>query len=184
MTCYWDRTATFPYCADGSCSYNAMRDGGNYQYQPFGDQYPLIFQKFMSKQNVAYLQSAVVAQGFNAAPDERTLREFMNTAYVNDMPYGAYNGLDSLRSIGNLSPQDPRAHKYVEYYVDRLNRQVLNRILRNMSVMRESQRLYQRDISEFRAVMEIDRPVNTQCKSGGPPIRLDFLLPRPYRARH
>jgi len=180
MSCYWNRGAGFPYCADGSCSYNALRDGSALQYQPFADQYPLIFQKFMSPQNVAYLQKWVMTQGFNAPPEEKVLREFMNRAYTDDMPYGAYNNLDPLRSIAHLPPDDPRAIWYVNYYVDRLNRTVFNRVCRNMSVMKQANDYYQRDISEFRAVMEIDRPINAQCKHAGAPLRLDFLLPEPY----
>jgi len=188
--CYWNRTAE-PYAscaqrglylADGAASMNATRDGTRMQYQPFGNQYPLIFQRFMAPENVRMLQRKALDAGFNAPPEERTLREFMNRAYVDDMPYGAYNGLDPLRSIAHLKQRagDGRGMQYVDYYVDRLNQQVLNRLLRNMAVMRQARRLYQRDISEFRAPMEIDRPISTACKFAGPPVRLDRWLPPAY----
>lgn len=179
--CYWNTGTNYGYCAGGSCV-NVNRDGGPIQYQPFETQRPLIFQKFYSASNIHYLQQQVLQQGFNAAPDASTLRDFMDQVYRDDMPYGAYNQLDPTREMGNvMCGQKPL--QYVDYYVDRLNRQLLNKLLRNMAQMRESQRLYLQDLQNFRAVMEIDRPVSTACKFRGDQLRGDFLLPQPYSER-
>lgn len=178
---YWNQGTNYGYCPGGSCV-NVNRDGGLMQYQPFETQRPLIFQVFYSERNIKYLQDQVLQQGFNAAPDANTLRDFMDAVYRDDMPYGAFNQLDPTREMGNVmcgkAPLD-----YVKYYVDRLNRQVLNKLLRNMAQMRESQRLYLHDLQTFRAVQEIDRPVSTACNFRGDQLRGDFLLPQPYSER-
>lgn len=178
---YWNAGTNYGYCAGGACA-NVNRDGGPIQTQPWETQRPLIFQVFYSPGNIKYIQEQVLQQGFNAAPDANTLRDFMDQIYQDDMPYGAYNQLDPTREMGNvMCGQKPL--DYVNYYVDRLNRQVLNKLLRNMSQMREAQRLYLHDLQTFRGVMEIDRPVATACKFRGDQIRSDFLLPQSYSER-
>lgn len=179
--CYYNEGTQYGYCKGGS-EVNMYRDGGRMQYEPFETQKPLIFQVFFSADNIKYLQNQVLQQGFNAAPDPNTLRDFMDQIYRDDMPYGAYNRLDPTRAIGNvMCGQKP--FDYVNYYVDRLNRQVLNKLLRNMSQMRRAQELYLHDLQTFRGVQQIDRPVSTACKFAGDQLRADFLLPQPYAER-
>ena len=180
-SCYWNTGTNYGYCDGGACV-NMNRDGGPMQYQPFETQRPLIFQRFYSAANIKYLQGQVIQQGFNAAPDANTLRDFMDQIYTDDMPYGAYNQLDPTREMGNVMCGNAPL-EYVAYYVDRLNRQVLNKLVRNMAQMRESQRLYLQDLQEFRGVMQIDRPVSTACKFRGDQLRADFLLPQSYAER-
>ena len=180
-SCYWNTGTNYAYCDGGACV-NINRDGGNMQYQPFETQRPLIFQVYYPAPNIKYLQNQILQQGFNAAPSPDVLRDFMDQVYEDDMPYGAYNQLDPTREMGNvMCGQKPL--NYVTYYVDRLNRQVLNKVVRNMAQMRESQKLYLHDLQTFRGVMQIDRPVSEWCASRGDQLRADFLLPQAYSER-
>ena len=183
-SCYY-KTDNIGYCDAGSSS-NIFRDGSMLQVQPMQDQYPMVFQIFMSDSNIRYLQKQIHQQGFNPPPDGSTLRDFMDGVYIDDMPYGAYNQLDPTRQMGNQPGSNPATLQYVNYYVDRLNRQVLNRVCRNMAQMRESQRLYLKDLkmSGTRGVFEIDQPVSTMCTTRGDQLRLDFLLPNTYADRN
>ena len=169
-SCFWVGD-DYPWLDRGRC---IDRDGGYLQVEPFKNQPNLIYRMFYSDDNINYIQTKALEAGFNAPPDARTLRSFMDTVYQDDMPYGAFNRLDPNR--------DNRSLEYAYYYVDRLNQQLMNRVFRNMAVMKMSQYLYNKDLRMHgtRGVMEIDRPINTECKFGGDQIRLDFRLPQPY----
>ena len=152
--CYWSNEGQQPYISDVYREY--LMDGTRYQNQPWQTQYPLIFRMFFSDDNVKYIQQEILKAGFNAAPDRGQLQGFMNEIYTNDMPYGAYNRLDPNRNNRTVG--------YAKYYVQRLNAQLLSRVLRNMAVMRHSQRQYLKDISSPQGVLEINRPVYAHCK--------------------
>jgi hypothetical protein len=147
-------------------------DGTRFQTQPFAQdpQHHPVFKLFFSQPNVQYLQSTIQrVGGFNAPPTTTELYSFMNEAYTFDMPNGAYNQLDPDRGRTDIS--------YVKGYVNRLNEQIINRVVRNMSVMQNSQRQYAADISCFRGPLDHQQPINASCKTRGSHIRLDFLLP-------
>ena len=150
-----------------------FRDGGALQVEPFKDVHDPIYRRYHSPQNIEYLQSILTRQGFQA-PHPDHLRDFMDGVWTDDMPYGAWNRLELTR--------DHRSGNYTKYWVDRLNQQTINRVSRNMSVMREANRIYMKDIRShgIRGAMEIDRPINVSCKYAGDQLRLDFLLPDPY----
>lgn len=168
--CYYSNDDQVPYISDVYREY--LHDGTRFQNQPFETQYPLIFKIFFSNANIRYIQNVILSRGFNAAPDFAQLSGFMNEVYTDDMPYGAYNNRDPQRNNKSL--------EYVLYYVRRLNNQLLNRVLRNMSIMKSSRMQYLRDISGFQAPLEIERPIYTECKGAGPPLNLsERLLPPP-----
>jgi uncharacterized protein DUF5761 len=166
--CYYSQ-GSMPTYVDIKEQY--LWDGTRFQHEPYGNDvvYPPIYKAFYSDFNIRYLQDTVLANGFNAAPARSELLSFMNDTYTWDMPNGAYNILDPNR--------DRTDQAYVRYYVNRLNNQVLNRVMRNMSGMRQSRKRYLEDISQFRGPMEINRPINASCKTRGSHLRLDFQLP-------
>lgn len=168
--CPYNNDDQIPYISDVYREF--LHDGTRFQNQPMQTQYPSIFRLFFSDQNIRYIQNVIRSRGFNAVPDRMQLDGFMNEIYTNDMPYGAYNILDPNR--------DNKSVQYVLYYVQRLNNQLLNRVLRNMSTMRASRLQYLRDISGFQGPLEITRPIYTECKGRGPPLDLSTrLLPSP-----
>ncbi len=168
--CYYSNEGQIPYISDVYREF--LHDGTRFQDQPMETQYPLIFKLFFGKENIRYIQGVIRSRGFNAVPDTIQLSGFMNQVYTDDMPYGAYNQRDPQRT--NRSPE------YVRYYVQRLNDQLLTRVLRNMSIMKSSRLQYLRDISGFQGPLEIVRPIYTECKKRGPPLDLSVhLLPPP-----
>jgi len=172
--CYYSNVDQAPYISDVYREY--LQDGTRYQNQPWETQYPLIFQLFFGQDNIRYIQNVIRSRGFNAAPDFAQLSGFMNQVYTDDMPYGAYNLRDPQRNNKTLG--------YALYYVRRLNNQLLNRVLRNMSIMKSSRLQYLRDASGFQAPLEIVRPIYTECKGGGPPLNMStHLLPPPPDGR-
>ena len=165
--CYHSNDGQQPYISDVYREF--LHDGTRFQNQPFQTQYPLIFKIFYSSANIKHIQGVIRSHGFNAVPDFQILQQFMNDIYTDDAPYGPHNRLDPNRDNKTLG--------YAQYYVHRLNNQLLNRVLRNMTVMKQSRLQYLRDISGFQGPMEIERPIYTECKTSGPPLRLDFRLP-------
>ncbi len=173
--CYYSNDGQQPYISDVHREY--LHDGTRFQNQPMETQYPLIFKMFFSEANIRHIQQVVQSRGFNAVPDMAQLSGFMNEVYTNDMPYGAYNIHDPQRNNKSL--------EYTLYYLRRLNNQLLNRVLRNMSIMKSSRLQYLRDVSGFQAPLEIVRPIYTECKGRGPPLDLSaHLLPPPPDGRY
>lgn len=168
--CYWSNDGQQPYISDVHREF--LFDGTRFQNQPMETQYPMIFKLFFSDANVKHVGDVVLASGFNSRPTREELSGFMNQVYTDDMPYGAYNQRDPQR--------DNRSVGYVEYYLRRLNNQLLQRVLRSMSVVKSSRLQYLRDISGFQGPLEIVRPIYTECKGGGPPLDMStHLLPPP-----
>ncbi len=172
--CYFSNNGQSPYISDVYREF--LMDGTRYQKEPMETQYPLIFKMFFSEANIRHIQGVIRSRGFNAAPDMAQLSGFMNQIYTDDMPYGAYNIIDPQRTNKSM--------EYTLYYLRRLNNQLLNRVLRNMSVMKSSRLQYLRDISGFQAPLEITRPIYTECKGRGPPLDMStHLLPPPPDGR-
>lgn len=173
--CYFSNKNQQPYISDGYRRY--LHDGTRFQDQPFQTQYPIIFKIFFSDANIKYIQDIIKSQGFNSAPTRSELSGFMNEIYTNDTPYGGYNILDPQRTNFSMD--------YVYYYVNRLNNQLLQRVIRNMSIMKHSRYQYLRDISGFQGPLEIIRPIYTECKGAGPPLDVStHLLPPPRDGKY
>lgn len=151
------------------CDQVLFKNGAKFQNQAWGNDpvYPPIFQIFYSESNIRKIQDAVLKCGMTCPPSRKELMNFMEEAYAWDMP-GAFDKMDPNR--GRTDQQ------YVCYYVDRLNAQVVPRVIKNMCCMRESRKLYLQDIYTPRGVNEIDRGIDASCKRGTS-IRLDKWLP-------
>lgn len=131
--------------------------------------YNSVHQAFYSPANVRYIQNQILKHGFNQAPTFQTLQFHMAKVWQNDMLH-AYDRLDPNRARKDQA--------YFDYYLKRLNRQLLADVMLHMQSYHTAQRRYLRDISQPTGVLEIVRPMYTECKSGGDPLRLDFLLPK------
>lgn len=132
-------------------------------------QYNSVHQAFYSPENVRNIQEAILKHGFNRAPTFQTLQFHMVKVWQNDM----------MHAYDRLNPNRARTDRaYFQYYLDRLNRQLIAEITLHMNSYRQAQKRYLRDISQPTAVLEIVRPMRTECKHRGEPLRLDFLLPK------
>ena len=173
---YPNNDGQWPYISDVQREF--LQDGTRYQNQPWKTQHSLIQEMFYSDANVSHLQRSIRMAGFNAAPPISVLSGFMDEVYTNDMPFGAYNLFDPTRTMSQR-PANQGGLDYAKYYLHRLNTQVLNRVLRNMAMMRHSRLQYLRDISGFQGPLEITRPIYASSKHAGSNLRTDFLLPSP-----
>jgi len=177
---YHTNDGQWPYISDVYREY--LHDGTRYQNQPMKTQQNLIHQMFYSDANVRHIQRSIRAAGFNAAPSLSVLSGFMDEVYTNDAPFGAHNRIDPTRSMSQVHANDGGLG-YSKYYLHRLNTQLLNRVLRNMSVMRQSRMQYLRDISGFQGPLELNRPIFASSKYAGDNLRMDFRLPPPPDGR-
>lgn len=142
---------------------------------PAHNQLTDVYHAFNSAANRARISAALVQAGF--APGQGfsgdDVQLIMDQVYSQDAPYSPYDPLDSRR--GQWATAD--GGRYVENKVDQLTRIVICRLVDKMALARWAHASYMRDISVTnRAVFEIDRPVEVQCKHRQVPGGA-FLLP-------